>query len=97
MSTRPGSAPTFLGSALVFLGGFYFEDDRDDEAEKALLEAVEVFGQRPHDEADRAMLPQAIEMLVELYQRQDRDDEAERLLERRRRLDDQSPEAPAAP
>lgn len=96
-TAQSARASTFLSSALVFLGGFHFEDDRDDEAEKALLEAVEVFGQRPHDEADRAMLPQAIEMLVELYQRQDRDDEAERLLERRRRLDDQSPEAPAAP
>lgn len=96
-SAQLARASTFLGSALVFLGGFHFEDDRDDEAEKALHEAVEVFSQRPHDEADQAMLPQALEMLVELYHRQDRDEEAERLLERRRRLDDQSPEAPAAP
>lgn len=94
-ATQHSHASTFLGSALFYLGVVSLDLERDDEAEAALIEAIEVLGQRQHEAADQAMLPQALDLLVELYKRQNRGPDAERLLELWRRPDDQSPEAPA--
>jgi tetratricopeptide (TPR) repeat protein len=90
-------ATTFLGSALCFLGMIFLEQEREQEAEASLVDAVEVFRQRPDDASDQSLLAEALDLLADLYQRQGRAAEAEHILELRRQLDDQSPEAPAVP
>lgn len=94
-SAQKMRASTFLGSALCFLGMIYLELEREQEAEASLVEAVQVMRQRPHDATDQSLLAEALDLLVDLYQRQNRGADAERTLELRRRLDDQSPGAPA--
>lgn len=85
-------ATTFLGSALCFLGMIYDEQERDQEAETSLVDAIEVLRQRPHDGFDQSLLADAFDLLVGLYQRQKRVADADRVLGLRRQLDDQSPE-----